>query len=353
MKVLHGMSEVAGQGIYSVKGLRANGVYAKIAVWRRNNFGYDCDYDLKIGKCKILYPYYAIKMLFFAVYAIFKFDCFHFHFGWSLIPGGFDLKLLRLFRKKVFMEFHGSDIRWSFNRDKYDNLPLPEDSERRKRRIRKIINNVDGIILHDEELIKHLPESDTPVYIVPLRLDVSRFLAEYPAEKEETPIIVHAPSKRGFKGTEFVLKAIEQLGDKVQFILVEKKTQKEALEIYKSADIIIDQLLAGTYGVFAIECMALGKPVITYVDADMLKTFPDELPILSANVYNIKEKIDELVCDSSRRRRIGKDSRVYVEKYHDCIKNASVLKKIYSGQCPVKRGKKAFYFADEMKDERK
>ena len=101
MRVLHGMSEVAGQGIYSVKGLRENGIDAKMAVWRKNPLGYPCDFCLNIGKCRLLYPVYFLKMLAFAVYALFKFDCFHFHFGWSLLPGGMDLKIIKLFKKKV------------------------------------------------------------------------------------------------------------------------------------------------------------------------------------------------------------------------------------------------------------
>lgn len=50
MKVLNGMSEVAGQGIYTVQGLIANGVPANMAVWSRNTNGYETDIDLRIDK---------------------------------------------------------------------------------------------------------------------------------------------------------------------------------------------------------------------------------------------------------------------------------------------------------------
>ena len=49
MKVLNGMSEVAGQGIYTVQGLIANGVPANMAVWSRNTNGYETDIDLSIS----------------------------------------------------------------------------------------------------------------------------------------------------------------------------------------------------------------------------------------------------------------------------------------------------------------
>lgn len=344
MRVLHGMSEVAGQGTYSVKGLRENGIDAKMAVWRKNPLGYPCDFCLNIGKCRLLYPVYFLKMLAFAVYALFRFDCFHFHFGWSLLPGGMDLKIIKLFKKKVFMEFHGSDIRWSFNREPYPHWEMPPENPKRQKKIKKILKYVDGIILHDEELRKHLPKTDVPIYIVPLRLDVRRFTPVYPEEDVEQPIIVHAPSKRSNKGTDYVLEALNSIEQPFKFVLVENKQQEEALEIYKSADIIVDQLFAGTYGVFSIESMALGKPVIVYVNEEMRETFPEELPLVSADTETVKARLEELVRDSQKRRQLGIQARSYVEKYHDCKKNAAALAQIYRGKCPVLRGREAYHY---------
>ena len=83
--------------------------------------------------------------------------------------------------------------------------------------------------------------------------------------------------------------------------MVENKTQAEAFEIYKKADIIIDQISVGTYGVFA-EAMALGKPVITYISEDIRQTFPAELPIISAEFESLAKVVDELVNDGEKRR---------------------------------------------------
>ena len=350
MKVLHGMTEVAGQGTRSVNGLRQNGIETQMAVWRRNSFGYSVDYDLKIGYNHLLYPFYFLKMVAFFLFALRRFDCFHFHFGRSLLPGCLDLKILRALNKKVYMEFHGSDIRGSFERSGYKYLELPPTSRRRRNSLRHIVNNVDGIILHDEELRRHLPVSETPVYIVPLRMNVDDFIPVYPDENKKVPTIVHAPSKRKVKGTEYILKALEAIDKPFKLVLVENKTQEEALEIYKTADIIIDQLLIGTYGVYTIESMALGKPVIVYIDEEMKTTFPSELPLVSADINTIKEKVEMLIDKAEKRYHLGVQSRKYVEKYHNCRKNAAVLKKIYKGECPALRGREAFLYADSMWD---
>lgn len=344
MKVLHGMTEVAGQGSYSVKGLKFNGIDAEMAVWRKNKFGYPFDYFINVGYTKVLYPYYAIKMFIFALYAAFKFDCFHFHFGWTLLPGGFDLRWLKFLGKKIYIEFHGSDIRWVFNRTKYEGLPLPEENKRQKKLILRILKYADGIIIHDEELRKHIPITDVPIYIVPLRVDISRFKAEYPKHGVKKPVVVHAPSKRGNKGSDYVFKAVEEFKDQIEFVLVENKTQEEAFEIYRTADIIIDQLLAGTYGVFSIEAMALGKPVITYIDDEIIKTFPDELPIISASTKSLKQELKRLIENEELRIEKGMESRKYVEKYHDCNKNAQLLKEIYQGASCEKSAKEVFKY---------
>lgn len=345
MKVLHGMTEVAGQGTYSVKGLQENGIDARMAVWRKNAFGYKYDYNLKIGYVRLLYPFYFFKMFFFALYAICKYDCFHFHFGRSLLPGNFDLKCIKILKKQVFMEFHGSDIRGSFKREGYDYLELPSTNKRRQKQLQKIVGKVDGVILHDEELRVHLPASQTPVYIVPLRMNVEAFIPVYPQKDTKIPVIVHAPSKRKGKGTDIILEVLKQIKKPYKLVLVENKTQEEALKIYQSADIVIDQILTGTYGVFSIEAMATGKPVIVYITEDMLKTFPPELPLVSADKNNLKEKIELLLDDAELRYSLGVRGREYVEKYHDCRKNAAVLAKIYKGQAPALEGADAFIYA--------
>lgn len=348
MRVLHGMTEVAGQGSYSVRGLRENGVDARMAVWRPNPFGYDYDYNLNIGKCKWLYPYYAVKMFLFAIYATCKFECFHFHFGWSLLPGAMDLKFLKIMKKRVFMEFHGSDIRWSFNREKYDGLPLPPVNKKRQKKIKKILKYVDGVILHDEELRKHLPDIEVPVYIVPLRVNVKDIEPSYPEKAVQKPVIVHAPSKRGNKGTQYVLETLDNIKEDFEFILVENKSHEEAVEIYKKADLIIDQLLAGTYGVFSIEAMALGKPVLTYIDEEMIKTFPEDIPIISSSRYSLKDNLEEMILDADKRNEVGYEGRQYVREYHDYQKNALVLEKIYKGECPELKGSAAFSYIDTL-----
>ena len=337
MKIIHGMSEVAGQGINTVKGLRANGYDAVMAVWQKNKLADAPDFDLGVNKSKkYLLPVYAIKMATFAFNAMRKYDLVHVHFGNSLFPFGLDTFFYRLFKIKCFAEFHGSDIRFLFAPEyKYPHLQnenCDQDRKREKSRKIRLIKRAEGVILHDHELIPHLPDTETPLFIVPLRVDVNSIETAYPSlKKEHKPIIVHSPSKRSGKGTEQILKELEKVKGEFQLVLVENKSHNEAMEIYRCADIIIDQVSVGTYGVFAIEAMAMGKPVITYISPEMKEQLPESLPIISADFDELSDVVEHLIADPASRYEIGLKSRAYVERYHDNVKVAKCLYEVYDG----------------------
>src|SRR5256885_16359550 len=81
--------------------------------------------------------------------------------------------------------------------------------------------------------------------------------------------IAHAPSKRAVKGRDDVLAAVDSLrarGAPVELDLIEGVPNREARLRYAAADVVIDQLRVGWYGMLAIESMALAKPVVVYLD---------------------------------------------------------------------------------------
>ena len=356
LKVMHGLSEVAGQNSYSVTGLKEIGIDADSVVYYKHPFAYSYDKCLNIDKTKrILLPIYALKLGLFFIYALFRYNTFHFHFGHSIL-NCIELPIYRLFNKKFFFEFHGSDLRDHKRFCSISGMPFDKKeatSSRQHKRNAEICRLADGIIVHDDELLPYLPKLCAPIYVVPLRVDISRFCACYPTVSNETIRIVHAPSKRAIKGTEYILKAFETIKkqyNNVELILVEGKSQQEAFEIYKTADIIIDQLYVGTYGVFAIECMAMGKPVITYISDNMKELLPSDLPIISANTETITEKLEMLINDDDLRVKAGKQGRTYVENYHDYKAIAYILKDIYIGNAAPQSGRKAFEQVKRIKE---
>ena len=115
--------------------------------------------------------------------------------------------------------------------------------------------------------------------------------------------------------------------------LVEGLHHDEAFERYRDADIVVDQLNAGWYGLFAIEAMALGKPVVTFLHDEAVRrteeAFGVRVPIVSATAETLRETLRPLVADAARRRELGAASRAYVERVHDVERVADRLLDLY------------------------
>lgn len=137
--------------------------------------------------------------------------------------------------------------------------------------------------------------------------------------------IMHAPNHRSFKGTEFLIKAVDDLRAKgllIHLDLVERVTNVEVRERMTKADILVEQLIVRGYALTAMEGMATGIPVVcNLTDSPMIRhlntnSYLRECPAISANPENIVEVLERLIRHPSMRAEIGRASRTYAEKYH-------------------------------------
>jgi glycosyltransferase involved in cell wall biosynthesis len=84
---------------------------------------------------------------------------------------------------------------------------------------------------------------------------------------------------------------------------------------------------------FAVECMAYGKPVVTHLDPEAVeqteRAFGVKVPIVAATKDDLVEKLRPLVESFELRQRLGEDGRAYVERVHDLDKVADRLIEIY------------------------
>lgn len=323
LKILHGTSTVSLQSTrYLADALTSMGHQSTILVYRGNPLlvGFE-DVNLEIDPQNYLkYPWYLCKILYAFFRSAFYYDVFHFHFGYSLLPQNLDLWLLKRLNKKVFMEYHGSEVRRESvyaahnpDREGFSGIAERESYKKQKR----VARHVDGIMVHDRELADQLYDFPVKVFQLPLRIDLARFTPSYPRPGSRLRI-VHSPSRREVKGTAHVIKAVETLSLKydLEFILVAGRDNREAKKLYQSADIVVDQLLVGTYGMLAIECMAYGKPTVCHLRDDLLDSFPEKPPLHNANPDNLERRLEELIIDFDLRRELGRRGRRYVEKYH-------------------------------------
>ena len=113
--------------------------------------------------------------------------------------------------------------------------------------------------------------------------------------------------------------ALRAEGLNVRLELLEKRSNEEVRDAIRSADVVADQFLAG-YGMFAVEGMSAGKPVLSRVSwlPAELKRYPSirESPIVDADRETVRDRLRELITDPSLRREVGAASRAYALKYH-------------------------------------
>ena len=238
-----------------------------------------------------------------------KTDVFHFYFGLTLVPKAIQFPILRAFRKKSVFHFLGSDIR----RKTLDELAYAWRADAR------IVGSFDAR--------RWVPDA----HVVPVGVDLSRYDPPPPRENGRVRI-VHASTSRAKKGTEAVIEACEGLP--VELDVVENVRHDLALERYRQADIFVDQFNAGWHGVFAIEGMALARPVVGFIrDEPREQTeqaFGVKLPIVSATKETLRERLIPLIESAEERQRIGAAGRAYVEQVHDAEKIADRLLEIYA-----------------------
>jgi len=300
---------MAGIAWENVQALRRIGVDARLVTFKHQRFRpHESDLNLGLDDERRLWRRQLVQWRTF-LRLLPRADVFHFYFGLTLVPAVLQFPILRATRKQAVYHFLGSDIRGK----------TPEQLAYARRADARIVGSYDAQ--------RWVPDAE----VVPPGLNLRDFDPVEPSDRER-PVVLHAPSSRGRKGTEHVIAACAELP--VELEIVERLRNDDARGRYRLADIVVEQLNAGWYGVLAIEAMALGKPVVTYLKDDAVhrteEAFGAQVPIVSATKETLVERLRPLVESVEERRRVGAASRAYVERVHDADRVAERLLDIYA-----------------------
>lgn len=136
--------------------------------------------------------------------------------------------------------------------------------------------------------------------------------------------LMHTPNHRGFKGTEYLIEAVDELKDEglqIELVLLEKIPNDKVREMMQEVDILAEQFIIG-YAMSACEGMASGLPVLSNLENEAYTrvfrrySYLNECPILSTSPETLKDNLRTLVTHPELRRELGEAGRKYVEKYH-------------------------------------
>ena len=297
----------AGIGWTNVQALRRKGVDARLVVFKTEPAHPEADEDLRLPAG----PQWRRQATQFRALAklLPRTDIFHFYFGLTLVPKRLQFPILRAARKKSVFHFVGSDIRGkSPDELAYGHL-------------------ADMQIVGSYDAARWVPEAD----VVPPGIDL-RPIDPVPPRAEGPVRVAHAALSRRRKGTELIVAACEELG--VELDVIENVRHDEVGPRLALADVVVDQLNSGWYGLFAIEAMAYGKPVVGYIHdeaaARTAAAFGVDVPIVRTTKETLSADLRPLLASAEERRERGAAGRAYVERVHDADTMADRLVDIYS-----------------------
>lgn len=331
MKILHlpygiGISVLA-------RALRNHGVDAVSVSLRKHHYDYMADVRVNFDLYPLAVREKKRKAYFQKVMEMY--DVYHFHFGETFFPDKSDLKILKSKGKKMIVHHRGSETRLlsvarSFN-NPYVRVKPSWSEKKIHAHLKKLATYIDEAIVPDHEILPYVEKYYKKVHVVPYAIDVSSLNPQYPLS-HANPLIVHAPSNRDIKGTDYIIAAVNRLkkeGLTFRFKLVENLPHKIAQQLYQQSTIIIDQIQIGSYANLSMEAMAMGKPVVCFIRDDLRQTFPQDLPIVSANPDTIYSVLKDLLNQPDLWPSLGMKGRRYVEENHNYEKIAKMLIEIY------------------------
>jgi glycosyltransferase involved in cell wall biosynthesis len=280
-------------------------------------------------------------------WALLKFDVFHYFYdrGLMMSDGRYginpeELQLLFDSGKRLYLYAYGADVR---SQEITLRLGEPNVCQECPQPGRYCICKTEDLNSSLERLdgrvTARIAMGDMVSYVPGCRnmhywpLDLKRFKAEPPAYRRGDILrVAHAPNHGHFKGTRFLMEAIERLraeGQPIELVSVQGVPNKKVLELFRTSHLIADQFIAGFHGYTALEAMALARPVLCFLRSDDMMIDPATCPIVNVRpeqVYDILKKCLEGEVDLEG---LGRQGRAYVDRYYSVAAVATRLGRLY------------------------
>lgn len=351
MRVLHLPTLVGGMAWGLAQGERRLGLDAKVLTTSDTWLNYP--YDLSLHWEGKRAPAIFLSSIKAFLENRNKYDVFHFNFGSTLI----DFRNYRIHHwdlpfyaknKKIVFTYNGCDARQKQKTMKRVNISSCHEREcyggicnsGRKDRIREKRIGIASKYAHhlfavNPDLLYFLPPKLSS--FLPYSLGNWYEIQPIPYKIDRVLKIVHATTDRAAKGSNYIIQALENLKKRypIEILLVENIPNKKAIEIYKEADIVIDQILAGWYGGFAVECMRMGKPVAVFIREEDLRFIPSSMAedlkevFINIDPFNMEWVMTEYLENPQWLCQKSQASLEYVHKWHDPVYVAGITKSIY------------------------
>lgn len=334
LRILQAPRNIASQASDAAAALRRMGHHVEVWEDAPSAFGFPADRNLDYASHDPRVVWEAVRE------AIDRFDVLHFHFGQTLVPRGWaglppfwDLPLYRAVGKRVFFTFHGTDVQ--IRRIQAEVYPwshlqagaAPAEDDRTEKSLEVIRAYADGMFVVSVNYLHFLPQA----HYLPRIIDLAAWPEQAPAQRDR-PVVVHAPSRRSTKGSDIVLAALDDLaagGVEFDLRLLEGVTHETVRAEVAAADILVDNVIAGSYGLVSMEAMACNRVAVANLTDDVRRAHPDA-PIVDVDPTTFRDRMAVLIADVEERRRLAALGRAFVARVHDADHIAARLVEAYT-----------------------
>ncbi|MBB5112910.1 hypothetical protein AB0K27_15735 [Micromonospora echinospora] len=237
---------------------------------------------------------------------------------------------------KMALIAHGSDIRdpdahmARYDFSYYASAPV-EWVAKRRRRSRRNRSAATGlgapVFVSTPDLLLDMPDATW----LPVTIDTTRWLPARPALTGGVPTVLHRPSHSNppIKGTEIIDPVLRDLAarGRIRYLAPECVPHAAMPGLVAQSDIVVDQVLAGSYGVAAAEGLAAARLVVGFVGPETRALMPEEPPIVDAPPGCFAKVMETILDDRETFSAMADAGPDFVHRWHDGTAAASALRR--------------------------
>ncbi|MFF0266509.1 hypothetical protein [Kribbella sp. NPDC004536] len=248
-----------------------------------------------------------------------------------------DITALRDKGIDVALLFHGSDIRLPSRHAKRERwspfTPGDELTDRLEPQARRHAELVESlglpVFVSTVDLLDDVPTA----HWLPVAIDPEPWQqAARPLFERDKPVVAHVPSNAKLKGTQEIDEVLSGLQERglIEYRRITGVPNHEMPAVVGSADIVVDQLHIGLYGVAAVEALAAGRIVVSYVGESVRRRVRSlagrEVPIVEADPDTLGDVVSGLLADREAAAAHASAGPTFVAELHDGRRSAEVLR---------------------------
>lgn len=250
---------------------------------------------------------------------------------------GFEIEALRRQVVELALIAHGSDVRdpdrhsQRYGHSYYSEAPgdwvarLRSISERN----RSIAQDFAGtVFVSTPDLLLDVPTATW----LPVCIDVESWRSLEPPLERRIPTVLHLPSRRSppIKGTSYIDPVLRKLAEagRIKYVSPNSVPHASMKSLVLNADILVDQIQSGSYGVAAVEGMAAGRVVIGYVGDDVVELMQERPPIIDAPPDRFTDVLDEILEEPGRFAEAAVAGPGFASRWHNGERSARVLTRL-------------------------